>query len=51
VFRAINAPNDDKWWTGCGEPPRAITHIRCLFSVLVDDGTLSFFAASPDSII
>jgi hypothetical protein len=36
---------------GCGEPPRAITHIGCLFSVLVDHAALSFFKISPDSII
>ncbi len=36
---------------GCGEPPRAIAHIGFLFSGLVDDGQLSFFGRSPDSII
>jgi hypothetical protein len=36
---------------GCGEAPRAITHIGCLFSVLVDRAALSLFGSSPDSII
>jgi hypothetical protein len=35
----------------CGEAPRAITHIGCLFSVLVDHPALSFLKSSPDSII
>jgi hypothetical protein len=35
----------------CGEAPRAIAHIGCLFSVLVDQSALSFFKTSPDSII
>jgi drug/metabolite transporter (DMT)-like permease len=36
---------------GCGEPSRAIAHIGCLFSGLVDCSQLSFFKHSPDSII
>jgi drug/metabolite transporter (DMT)-like permease len=35
---------------GCGEPSRAIAHIGCLFSDLVDLGRLSFLICSPDSI-
>jgi hypothetical protein len=42
---------DDKGRAGCGEAPRAIAHIGCLFSVLVDHTALSFFGTSPDSII
>jgi hypothetical protein len=34
-----------------GRPPRAITHIGCLFSDLVVAGQLSFLEPSPDSII
>jgi hypothetical protein len=30
---------------------RAIAHIGCLFSDLVDAGQLSFFDGSPDSIL
>jgi len=32
---------------GCGEPPRAIAHIRCLFSDLAVTCRLSFFGPSP----
>jgi hypothetical protein len=42
---------DDKGRGDCGEAPRAITHIGCLFSVLVDLAALSFLKTSPDSII
>jgi hypothetical protein len=42
---------DDKGRGDCGEAPRAITHIGCLFSVLVDLAALSFLKISPDSII
>jgi hypothetical protein len=59
---AVIAPATTKWSrrsrprrprgrAGCGEAPRAIAHIGCLFSVLVDQSALSFFRNSPDSII
>jgi hypothetical protein len=34
-----------------GERSRAIVHIGCLFSDLVDRRQLSFFGNSPDSVI
>jgi hypothetical protein len=33
-----NRAGDGKWPPGCGEPPRAIAHIRVLFSDLVKGG-------------
>src|SRR5450432_1650242 len=49
--RAQERAPQDEAKDRCGEPPRAITHIGCLFSDLVVAGQLSFLEASPDSII
>jgi hypothetical protein len=36
---------------GSDKAPRAIAHIGCLISVLVDRTALSLFGTSPDSFI
>jgi hypothetical protein len=49
VTKCFSGDGKCRTGAGCGEPSRAIAHIGCLFSDLVDDEQLSLFGRSPDS--